>query len=247
MARGIQYLMVFSLMVSYPASQDKPPNSSENEGEKLVLAALDRFHAVEKGHVRSYFKAIRPAKLTDFERSQVLASLPREGEASPSADAISKLTSISPILAYHDRESVIEVKVIRVFQAAVALYARCVLLISEEGLRLLSAAELQALVAHELGHEYVWNAFEAAKSSGDHQKLQQLELWCDGVAILTLLDLGLDPRALTSAISKVNRFNRRFGTPDNANDYPSDAVRSEFHKRVARLFADTDKRADRRH
>jgi len=173
-------------------------------------------------------------------KSRVLASLPPEGEVTPAAGAVAKLSALAPILAYHDRESVIELKVIRAFQAAVAIHARCVLLVSEQALRLLTGAELQALVAHELGHEYVWNEYESARALGDHEQIQQLELWCDAVAVLTLHDLGVDPGALASGIAKLNRFNARFGTPANADDYPTDAVRAEFQTTLSRLCADAD-------
>jgi len=241
MAGIIQYLVVFGLLLSQGHSNSEA-TGTQVEGDQLVLRTLDRFAPAHAGDFKAYFDAIRPHKLADSMKAQVLGSLPTEGEARPSADAADKLKSISPILAYHDRESVIEVKVIRVFQAAVAVYARCVLLVSEEALRLLTPAELQALVAHELGHEYVWDELESAKSAGDHQKIPEMELWCDGVAILTLLDLGLDPQALPSAISKLDRFNRRFGTPDNIDDYPTDRTRSEFHRTLSGLFADARKR-----
>jgi len=250
MARTIRYFVVVSFLVSSLVSRGHSASGdakgSRGKGDKQVLATLNRFRAAQAGAFRAYFDEIRPPRLAASMKFQVLASLPPEGEVRPSADDVSKLKYISSILAYHDRESVIEVKVIRVFQAAIAVYAKCVLLVSEEALRLLTAAELQALVAHELGHEYIWDEFEAARSAGDHQKIQQLELWCDGVATLTLLELGLDPRVLASAISKVNRFNKRFGTPDNVDDYATDAVRSEFHKSLAELYTNADKRGERR-
>ena len=60
----------------------------------------------------------------------------------------------------HDRAHVFQTKLIEVPQAVVALHHRTVLLISRAALELLSGAELQALVAHEVGHDYFWPEFE---------------------------------------------------------------------------------------
>jgi hypothetical protein len=46
-------------------------------------------------------------------------------------------------------------------QAGLAIYARSVVLITDTALRVLTATQLQAPVAHEIGHEYVWDEFEA--------------------------------------------------------------------------------------
>jgi hypothetical protein len=57
-------------------------------------------------------------------------------------------------------------------------------LISKSALALLDSDELQAAVAHEIGHEYVWAKHEAAWEQKDSRRLQELELFCDGVATL---------------------------------------------------------------
>ncbi|RPJ55263.1 MAG: hypothetical protein EHM23_26770 [Acidobacteria bacterium] len=45
-------------------------------------------------------------------KSQVLASLPPEGEVTPAGDAVAKLDALAPILAYHGRDSFVELQVI---------------------------------------------------------------------------------------------------------------------------------------
>jgi hypothetical protein len=62
-------------------------------------------------------------------------------------------------------------------------------------------------VAHEMGHDYFWNEFQRARERHDTRVLKEVELKCDGVATLTLVDRGLDPRSLTSAMRKLARFN----------------------------------------
>ncbi len=122
-----------------------------------------------------------------------------------------------------------EIKVIAVPQAVVVLHARAIILISEPALTLLDADELQALLAHEMGHGYVWTEREQAFQLGDHERLKDLELVCDAIAIVTLHGLGMDVSRLMSGVEKTSRFNReRFGKANNERDYPTVAERRAF-------------------
>ena len=90
------------------------------------------------------------------------------------------------------------------------------------------------LVAHEVGHEYVWTERERAFRLGDRSRLKDLELMCDGIAIVTLQGLGMDVSRLMSGVQKISRFNReRFGTANNELDYPSLAQRQVFARAMA--------------
>jgi hypothetical protein len=62
--------------------------------------------------------------------------------------------------------------VIDVPQAAIGLHARAVILITESALTLLDADELQALVLHEVGHEYVWTEWERSFRLADRSRLK---------------------------------------------------------------------------
>jgi hypothetical protein len=171
--------------------------------------------------------ATRPSPVPAGERARILASLPAEGEVLH-LDAASrrKLEALKPILHAAQRESVYEIKVIDVPLAAVAIHGRMVVLISQVTLLLLSAEELQAQVAHETGHEYVWSEREEAFASGDHGRLQDLELVCDIIAATTLRASGREASPLVSGIEKIGRFNAsRFGAARNEGNYPSVARR----------------------
>jgi Zn-dependent protease with chaperone function len=183
----------------------------------------------------SYLKRVRPARLPADVRSKVLASLPEEGEVEPGPKDASKLAAIDRILDYHDRDGAVDIKVIRVFQACVGFHARSVILISERALWLLSAEELQALAAHELGHDYFWDEYALARAQDETQWIRELELRCDGVAVITLTDLGLDPKNLISAINKIAVFNARFGVPSDRGFYPPEAQRVRFIETMVKL------------
>ena len=58
------------------------------------------------------------------------------------------------MLRYHHRQGVLQLKLVTVGYAFVGLHARTVLLVSREALDLLEGPMLQALIGHEIGHEY---------------------------------------------------------------------------------------------
>ncbi len=120
------------------------------------------------------------------------------------------------------------VKVIHVVQVFVGLHARSALLISERALDLLTAEELRAVVAHEIGDEYFWDERQAAKRLRDSRRLQEVELRCDAIAVFTLLRLGNDPADLVSGVSKQAGFNELNEAAGNANCYVSTKERTRF-------------------
>ena len=80
-------------------------------------------------------------------------------------------------------------------------------------LRLLDADELQALLAHELGHEYVWSKYKRRTALGEATHVKELELVCDGIAIVMLRELRIDASRLITAIEKLTRLTSASGTP----------------------------------
>jgi hypothetical protein len=175
---------------------------------------------------------------TEFKMA-VLATLPAKGEIrSLKEPARHKLAAIQQILSLHGRESVYEIKVIDVPDAFVGLHARSVILISEPALNLLSVEELQASVAHEAGHEYVWVQYEAARERKDFERLQELEMFCDIVSVVTLRRAGLDPSRLITCFEELLRYSHeRFAPHPNESHYVSPGERRKFIQTVIRWAA----------
>ena len=85
--------------------------------------------------------------------------------------------------------SAIDVKVLRVGGANAAFLAGAAILITEPALEVLSSQELQATVAHELGHHCSGVSSSSRASRGSTAKLQEIELRCNGIAVITLTTL----------------------------------------------------------
>ncbi|MDX2154438.1 MAG: M48 family metalloprotease [Bryobacteraceae bacterium] len=165
----------------------------------------------------------RPLPVSAEERSELVRTLPREGNLDVlSRERLQKLARLAAVLRVHQRETAYLIRVIDVPQAWTGLFGRTVLLISAPALDLLTAEELQALAAHEAGHEYYAGEFEHARASGDAAALASIEAACDRIAVLTLQELRIAPSRLSDALLKVQRFNRlRFGRAWNEGYYPA--------------------------
>ena len=199
------------------------------------MQALAYFEKTQGSKLDDYVRRIRPVGASTAFRAQVIANLPKEGGVQPSPKGRAKLAALGPILAYHDRGSAMDIRVFRAGQAFVGLHARSVLLISEEALELLTAEELQASVAHEIGHDYFWREYQLAEEQGRYRDMQEIELRCDGIAIVTLHRLGLDPSRMISTVTRMMKFNERIGTLDKKDVYTSLEDRRIFNRAMIEL------------
>jgi hypothetical protein len=199
-------------------------------GQTATLAHPRDLLAADPAVVARLLETARPTPVSAEQKAHILRSLPSEGEVTNvNGPALLKLAAVRQVLRAAERDAVYEIKVIDVPQASIGLHARAVLLISEAALALLRADELQAVTAHEVGHEYVWLDYERASTLGDRNRLKELELVCDGIAIVTLHRLGMKAARLMSGIEKISRFNHeRLGTALNESSYPTLVQRRTF-------------------
>jgi hypothetical protein len=215
-----------------------PTMVAAHQPESVVAdRAFAFFVALPAGDVGSAFGSVRPSPVSVADRDAERARLPPDGALQPERDERASLVTLTEILQYHERTEIVVVTIIDVPQAFVGLHARSLLLISRPAMRLVSAVELQALVAHEMGHDYFWSDYQQARERRDLRALREVELKCDGIAALTLVALGLPPAALMSAERKVRRFNERINAVANADAYPSSSERERFIRAVVVLRA----------
>lgn len=186
----------------------------------VARKAFTYFDQVEGHRFDEFLRRISLERLSPELKVKALNMLCKEDLADPSAEGRIKLRTLDPILKYHERDSIIELRVLRVHTAMTAFLAGAAILVTEPALEILNSEELQAVVAHELGHEYYWGEFELARQHQQHLEVQELELRCDGIGIITLNRLGLNPESLSSAIAKLNQHNQQYGSVNSENYVP---------------------------
>jgi Zn-dependent protease with chaperone function len=198
--------------------------------------ALAFFERSDSG-VDALIDGLRPSPLPSALVAAVIAALPPEGELNPTSIERAKIAALDAVFERHERKGRILVKVVDVGHAFVGLHARTVLLLSRDALSILDADELQALAAHELGHELFWNDYQEARARSAHEVTREIELRCDAVAVATLLRMGRTHEPLIRALARVTRYNEARGATANAANYPSLKDRRRFIEAVARLAA----------
>jgi Peptidase family M48 len=218
-----------------------PPTVAAREPAEAERA-LAFFATLPAGDIAVALRSRRPSPVSLDDRNREIGRLPRNEILRPRADEKVKLATLTQVLVFHERRTVVDVEIIDVVQAFVGLHARSILLISRPALQLVSSAELQALVAHEIGHEYFWDEYQRADQRNDTHVLRDVELKCDGIAALTLVELGLDPRIMTSALRKLTRFNKKLGATANFRSYPAPSARERFALAVLALRAQSESR-----
>jgi hypothetical protein len=210
--------LVLSLTLPVPA---QAPDTASSH-------ALRFYAGVPSGDPATVLRTLRPPAVSREERAKVVATLPENGELQPRDSELVKIRALDPILEYHERRNVLQVVVIDVPQVVVGFHGRSVLLLSRPALQILSAAELQAMVAHEIGHDYFWADMERLARQPDPKRRQILELKCDGVAGLTMVALGLRVAPLFDGIRRMGTFNERLGATAGAEGYPTLRERRAF-------------------
>jgi hypothetical protein len=201
-----------------------------------VLAYFD--HMSKEQHLDSYLKQTQPRPVSAAYKKAAIANLPPDGDTEPSAKGRVKLAALVPIFESYDRSGVIEIKVIRDKETVfIGLYERSALIITEKALDLLSKEELQAVVAHELAHERFWDEYRLARAARQDDKVQEIELRCDGLAIFVLARLGLEPTRLISALHKTARYDRDTW---GANYYAAADERVTFARAMIQLVKNAD-------
>lgn len=211
--------------------------SSSAHSESLVDSAL-RFFVGDDFNTASFdLDRSRPQTVSPAFKATVLKSLPPEGRVTKLKESQRrKLEALDVVLQIHHRKSIYYVAVFESSPkpfAFIGLHQRAILLISDVALNLLDAAELQASIAHEIGHEYVWAEYLEAARRNDDRRLKELELICDGVGILTLQRAGVNPMALLTGAQKITNFNATStGPAANGHRYPSAEERQRFAQAI---------------
>lgn len=189
----------------------------------------------------NYLDRCLPTPVSAERKSDLLQTLPQKGEITRfTATQRTKLDAVQQLLATAKRNGIYEVRVVDVPEAWTGLYESAVLLLSAPVLAILNAKEIQALAAHEAGHEYLAEEYKAARLANDTVRLHSVETACDAIAVMLLNQIGESPENLASAIRKTYSYNRdRFGVAVNEATHPTARERAQFIREFARTQGTT--------
>ena len=227
--------LMLSLMLGLTISAVGQSRLVNLQPGSIEAKALAFFEGIEDQSFDDYLRRVRLPKVSSAFKAQVLARITKGEEVRISDRMQEALASLAPILNYHERESVIEIKVIAARELFIGLQGRAVLLISEKALHQMPVEELQAVIAHELGHEYFWGELMEARQQKQLEAIREIELRCDGIAVITLHRLGLDPSKLVAAVNRIRLLNTRLVSLDRLY-HPARDGRARFIRAMSELI-----------
>lgn len=202
-------------------------------GQTAFLSSPRELLATDPRAFAHWLDTNRPKPVSADQKAAILSSLPREGEVKPiGASSRRKLAGLNAFLRQTGHEGAFEIKVIDVADARIVLYERTVVLIPEPAFTLLGVDELQALLAHEIGHQYLSSDRAREPALKTQRGLKDLELLCDAVAIVLLRELEIDSSRLVAGIEKITKYNWLFDRDVEGRTYPSLSERRKFAHEV---------------
>lgn len=237
---GFLFCLLFGLKIGASAHEAKPSAKAMSVNDTALLW----FERIEDRDFEDYLRRIRPGGVSNLYKTEVLGDVTAGPLVRPTAGMQAKLAALASVLEFHDRRHIVEIKIIDLRYAYVGFQARSVLLISDKALNLLSEKDLQAVVAHELAHEYFWQEFLDARRNKQFERMREIELRCDGIAVITLDRLGIDPACLISALSSIGTFNLHT-VPTDPFVHPPMGERVNFIRKVIKLVVERKRRSDR--
>jgi Zn-dependent protease with chaperone function len=189
-------------------SSGMPSASAQNQKQNEIARAESGFTGKSFGEINLLLAAMRPAPVSGADKSLLMRDLPLVADSNKveGQHQLGRLYArLDPVLKLCGRYGVVDLIVFRNSQPIVYSKPGVVLVISTEVLKIVGNddAALAGIVAHELAHEYVALQMLGAIRSRDLSKIRELELFCDAVAVVVLLDLGLDPTHYAKALQRI--------------------------------------------
>jgi hypothetical protein len=146
----------------------------------------------------------------------------------------------SHIFSLHQRQAMILI-IFPDQHPSAAIHGSKVIAISTRSVELAeSQAGLAGMIAHEVAHEYLTSPRLTSLLDQDARLDREIELVCDGIAVASLLRLGMSPEAYAHALSA--QIAHQKNSPENIPHlYPSLSTRLEMIRSVAAEFRDKAK------
>ena len=169
---------------------------------------------------------MRPEAVSQTDKSLLMRELPlvnAHNRVEDGRQLVRLYARVETTLELYKRHGIVDLVIFRDSRPIVYSKPGVVLVISTEVLKIVGSddAALIGLVAHELAHEYVAMQMLSALRSGDLSRIRELELFCDAVATVVLLNLGLDPAHYASVLRRIATHSQAAAAlNDGSNSHP---------------------------
>jgi hypothetical protein len=143
------------------------------------------------------------------------------------------------VLEFHHRAGIVEYILFRNNDPLVITKAGAFIAISNRTLELADNEQARSgIIAHELSHEYFAMQFLEAYQAHDCKKLRIIELLCDVLATVTMIQLKMDPDRFAEALQKiVHNSKASEQLNDGNNEMPSLDARLQVISEIKKQFS----------
>ena len=216
-------------------------SQSHLDGE--ISAVESWFKGKSRAEIRSVLGKLRPAAVSKSDKAMLMRDLPLVNAHNRIQDQrqVDLLYArLDSTLKYFERDQILELIIFRHEQPIVYSKTGVVLVISTETLRIIGRDDsaLIGVVAHELAHEYVALEFLEALKSTNLLKFRELELFCDAIAVVVMLDLQYDPVRYARALKRITIHSPGSAKLNNGeNSHPTLSSRLRVISDISTMFA----------
>jgi Zn-dependent protease with chaperone function len=200
---------------------------TQGKTEEQIAHVKAYFVGKSLADINSALASMRPEAISESDKKKLLENLPLVTAANRVSDRkrLEHLVArLQVTLKLHDRAGIVEIIVFNDPRPIVFNKPGVVIVLSTEVLKIVGGddAALAGVVAHELAHEYVAMPMLYALRATNDVKIQELELFCDAVAVVTLLSLHMNPNSYSKALAKICRHSQAaVSLNDGFSSHPS--------------------------
>jgi hypothetical protein len=208
-----------------------PSALAQKKTEDQIARVKATFEGKSLADINTALASIRPEPFNESDRKKLLEDLPFV----TAANRITERKQLEHLgarlqnaLKLHGRAGIVELIVFNDPRPIVFNKPGVVVALSTEVLKIVGGddAALVGVVAHELAHEYVAMPMLYALRAGDNERIRELELFCDAVAVVTLLSLQMNPTSYSEALDRICRHSQAAAyLNDGSGSHPSLGVR----------------------
>lgn len=211
------------------------PTVKSSLGDPEAETALAQLGRLSLPAVRERLIRLRPSAYSPapFIISRIVESRQLPVVAGRRVDRLK--AALRPVLAYHHRENM-PIIVVRSEYPRASLWERAVIILTTKMMLINSEEEIRGIIAHELAHEYVWDECRKAQLANDGSAMREYELFCDAVAVATLIEIGDDPYSYAKALERMTYIGMEIGSATRSRSRTHPALHTRL--KLVRLLSE---------
>lgn len=243
--------LVLPFLAAFGFNSARVPGQTAIQQKSEIARVESWFTGKSIAQIKSDLARLRPEAVNPSDKAFLMKNLPLVNAENRTRDQrqLDELHArLERTLRLFERRGVVEVILFRHKEPIVYSKPGVVTLISTEVLKTVGDddAALNGVIAHELAHELVAIDLYQATKSGNNVRLRELELFCDAVAVVVLLDQKLDPAGFAHALRRITSHSEASAKLNNGeSSHPAVEVRLQVISDISALFLNSFTSEDR--